>query len=235
MLKLLTFICVFLCGSGLFVVIVDPSLAYKLHRKFNSVGPELRSYYRETVAYHLRVDKNVPVGAHLFVGDSHVQGLCVPCVTRLGINFGIGADTTVGVAHRLAQYASVQRAQSVFLSVGVNDLKYRSVSELLQNYSALIDTLPEAADVFVNAVWPVNPNIDARWRAYPEKINRLNQQLERLCGERDNCRYFDVTNELKDSAGYLRVDLQVGDAIHLNHKGYSLVIAMLKKAYLGYQ
>ncbi len=212
-------------------VVVDPSLAMKVHRKLNPYGPELREYYHESVSYQRRADKTVLPNAHLFIGDSHIQSLCTSCIVDGAINFGIGRDTSLGVLKRLSFYHSVQTARSVFLSVGINDFKYRSVDEVGENYKRILEIIPRNVDVYVNAVWPVNPEIDARWKGYRERIDTLNSVLEQLCDSYPNCLYVDMTNELSDSDGYLRAAMQTGDGIHLNARGGREVIRILRDLY----
>ena len=229
---LLTTLLVLLTIS-LTLIIIDPDLARKIHRKFSPHGPELRSFYHEMVSYHSRIDKNIPAGAHLFVGDSTIQSLCTSCITPLAINFGIGRDTTAGVLNRLPQYTALQGARSLFLSIGINDFKFRKTDEIIRNYQDILFLVPPDTEVVVNAIWPVNPTIKKQWLGYPAQIETLNKELEKICSEQRNCHYFDITGHLKDENGFLKESLQAGDGIHLNKKGYAIVINELKKLYSG--
>lgn len=82
---------------------------------------ELTPHYHRMLEYHKRMDGNVLTGSVIFFGDSITQGLCVSAVASHSVNYGIGSDTTFGVLERLKYYRSINRADVVVISIGVND------------------------------------------------------------------------------------------------------------------
>ena len=67
-------------------------------------------FYRRMVASHVRQDAQIAPRSIYLIGDSHIQGLCPQ---GLGINYGIGSDTTEGTIARIGRYASLTNAAKV--------------------------------------------------------------------------------------------------------------------------
>ena len=60
------------------------------------------SRYAKILAYHKRIDSNIPDDAVIFIGDSITEGLAVSSISPVSVNYGIGSDTTLGVLQRLS-------------------------------------------------------------------------------------------------------------------------------------
>ena len=192
--------------------------------------PELSAHYHRMMQYHRHIDGSVLDGSVLFVGDSITQGLCVSAVADRAVNFGIGSDTTVGVLDRLPQYASLPRARSVVIAVGVNDLARRQNADILGNFTRILSSIPEHVRLIVSAVLPVDERADTGHRGYNSRIHELNAAVQKRCLSRINCSFFDSGNSLMDASGNLDGDYHVGDGVHLNPGGYAIWIDDLKKA-----
>ena len=50
-----------------------------------------------------------------------------------------------------------------------------------------------------------------------------------MCETKDKCTYIDVRNSLTDEFGQLRSEFQIGDGVHLNKNGYSVLIKNYSK------
>jgi len=190
--------------------------------------PELTAHYRTMLESHSKIDPHVPDGAVLFVGDSHIQGLCVSAVADRAVNYGISGDTTVGVLGRIDEYASIARARAVVLEVGVNDLRRRPNDRIIANYERIISKIPRDVRVVVSAVLPVDERVTDKYTN--RRIDQLNAGLKRLCGQRPNCRFVDVAGRLKGATGNLGSEYHTGDGLHLSHSGYRFWIDSLREA-----
>jgi hypothetical protein len=122
---------------------------------YPSKSSELTDHYHRMLEYHKRMDKNVPDGAVIFIGDSITQGLCVSAVAMPSVNYGIGSDTTFGVSQRLLDYQAVSRAGAVVIAIGINDLKYRSDNDIAENYRTILEQI-QTTPVIISAVLPVD-------------------------------------------------------------------------------
>jgi hypothetical protein len=125
-------------------------LLYVLHQKEEQT--EITDYLNRIFSYHIRMDGNIPDGAVIFIGDSLIQSLCVSAIACPSVNYGIGGDTTVGVLHRLPFYHSITRASVVVLSIGINDMKYRTNEEILSNYKIIINKIPHKVRIIFSAL-----------------------------------------------------------------------------------
>lgn len=209
------------------------SKPYWIERVREALGfpmPELTEYYRTLVDLQLRADAHVAPGAVLFFGASQVQGLCVTCIDARAVNYGIGGDTTAGVLERLSKYRSLETATAVFISVGFNDLRRRSIEAALANYEQVLQRIPATTPVIASAVFPVDDRIDDVKEVSNEAIRRLNDGVRSLCSARRGCRFLDPREQLIDTAGRLRADMHDGDGLHLNASGYKIWMAQIAGA-----
>lgn len=192
--------------------------------------PELTEFYYHMVAYHKRVDGNVPDGAVLCIGDSFIQSLAVTAISHGAVNFGIGGDTTVGVLERLHVYQSVNRASGIIIAIGGNDLTRRDPDEIIVNYRKILDSMPEHPGIIVNAMHPVDETCHHAEGRSNERIAQFNSKLKELCQNYSNVTYVDIADRLRDKqSGNLLRENHVGDGLHLSQAGYGIWIEEIKK------
>lgn len=188
--------------------------------------PELSHGFYESVGFHQKIDQNLPAGSILFIGDSHVQGLAVTAVTPLGVNFGIGHDTTLGVLHRLPLYSSVKETRAVVLAIGFNDLRRRNNAAIIKNISQILEQIPPGVPVLLCGIMPVDEE-PRNLAGYNARILLLNEQLAHLEALRSKTLFLNPTPILANKTGSLPSTLHSGDGIHLNSPGYERWIAAL--------
>jgi lysophospholipase L1-like esterase len=190
---------------------------------------ELTEHYHRMVKYHKLMDENVAAGSAVFIGDSHMQGLWVTGVTPLSVNYGIGGDTTFGVLRRISHYRSVERANLVVISIGLNDFEFRSADRILDNYREIVDSIPEAIPVIFCAVLPVNEKVRESMRGRNSLIQYLNAKLKEFCESSRRLHFVDIGPQLIDPDGNLTANFSDSGGVHLNHKGNDLWINHLKR------
>jgi lysophospholipase L1-like esterase len=213
--------------AGLAVAAARPEILRRLEKRLGLRDSRQQFFYSQNVAFHQRADACVPDGAVLFIGDSFIQGLCVTAVTKDGINYGIGGDTTEGLLARLPVYTSLSRARAVVFAIGDNDLRAgRTESDVLANYRKIMATMPKGLAVFFPSLTPCVDN--------PEhaSINRgvaaLNRGLKELCAAEPGCHFVDLNSSLSDERGGLRPEFAESDGVHLNGRGYQVCIEKLR-------
>lgn len=192
-------------------------------------------YYRELVV-QLAVDATVAPGAVVFLGDSITHDLDVTAVVRPAVNFGLGGDTTNGLLARLPLYRSITGARAIVLAIGVNDLRYRSPSDIEITYRKLLAALPPSSPVVLGAVLPVDEAVDGvRQRKWLRNatIRRLNDAIANLCIGRAGCVVADAGPALGDTRGDLAGDFHQADGWHLSPAGYRVWGEVLAKALTG--
>lgn len=187
-----------------------------------------QSHYQRMLQFHDWIDGSVPQDSVLFLGDSMIQGLCVSAVTSDGVNYGIGGDTVGGLLHRLDHYRSLSRCRAVVLQIGVNDLSAFTNSEIVRDYTRLLDVL--SLPVIVCGVLTVDERDRPPFADYNVRIRELNRDLEQLCHAHPQRLFVDSTSHLTDEAGQLTAANHVGDGVHLSPAGYQIWIGDLRDA-----
>jgi len=208
----------------LVAVLIKPDFISQVNRQLGAQPPEITKHFRSMVAFHSRIDKNLPPKSILFIGDSHIQGLAVSAISPNAVNYGIGKDTTVGVMQRLHYYKSIPASKSVVLAIGFNDLKRRENENILQNIEKILDYFPAKIDIILCAIHPVGENKHA---AYNERIKDLNKSLKKISMQYNNVTYLNSFNSALSSGKYLLPKYHLPDGIHLSKEGYSVWIAKL--------
>lgn len=193
----------------------------------DSYGSQL--LYQEMVAFHTRLDKNLPRNAMVFIGDSHIQGLAVTAVSPYSVNFGIGSDTTIGVLNRLPLYRSLETSRMIVLAIGFNDLNKRDDLEILENLDKILRFLPESKPVILLSLFPVN-ELNSRRSGYNGRIRALNFEYKILSENYENVNYLNAHAVLSDQQFGLSSAYDSGDGVHLNKAGYDEIISEIARA-----
>lgn len=194
-----------------------------------SSTPELSAYYDQITTFHFSIDRNVPEGASIFIGDSITQGLATSAIADSSVNYGIGRDTTLGVLNRITRYESLSRAGSVVIAIGVNDLHRRGDREIVSNYADILNSLPKNIPVVVSAILPVDERVEDI-SSKNKRILKVNDSIRELVSQHENVTFSDAGEDLRGADNNLKSDYHTGDGIHLNSEGYQIWIRELKLA-----
>lgn len=177
--------------------------------------------------------KDVPLYTDIvLIGDSYIQRWPEAIVlhNQNVLNLGVSADTTLGLLNRLRKKDYRVNTKKVIVLIGFNDLKYRSVNDILSNFRVLNELLilnlnVKSDNIAYVSVLPVSLN-----RIYlNKKIIDLNTAL-RAWLSTQNMDYINLYSiyrnklELQDESYY------VDDGIHLSEQGYEV----LKENLVGY-
>lgn len=210
-------------------IIFKPSFAYKIAIKLKlEPQNELVTHFMASMnAMHNRVDKNTPPQAVIFIGDSLIQGLSVSSIHPVAVNFGIGHDTVSGVTKRSSKYNSLKKASVILISVGINDLRYNSVSVVIARYKAMLQELNWVPNIFIHEVLPIDSRILGA--ALQGKVIAFNEGLFKLAKEFDDVKILKSSSKFINLNNDLKSSLHVGDGLHLNKNGYALWIQQLKQ------
>ncbi|MFT7304746.1 MAG: lysophospholipase L1-like esterase [Candidatus Azotimanducaceae bacterium] len=206
-----------LCLALLVLVVKDRYLA-----------PPDDNWHNRLHSFYLRYDQNVPNDSLVFLGDSHIQGMCTTCVSKSAINFGIGKDRTADVIRRVTSYQSVKTAKAVVLQVGHNDLKSDSNAKIVESYDLLLRALTGDQHILVVAQFPVGVQVE-----HFDQINvrkrQINEAVQNLCTLNKQCTMLDLTSSLTDKVGTLSSKYHLGDGVHLNKNSNALWIDSLRE------
>lgn len=214
------------------VALLRSETAENLWRRATGQPAIVRSSYFDAamLTHHLRADTSVPRGAVIFLGDSMVQGLATAAVAPLGVNYGIGGETTEGLLRRLPRYHSLARAAGIVIGSGVNDLSIPDESTTEANIARILDALPPGVPVVLSAILPLDSAARAGYASGNARIERVNARLRALAAVRARVRFADVPGNMRAPDGRLLARLHDGDGLHLNAAGYAKWIAALRMA-----
>ncbi len=225
-IKFIVTLCIVILHLLFFYVVSKSDFYLNLKNQYLGGGQEQRdNYYKTLLAFHLRQDRNIPKGSVVFFGASHVQGLAVSAVSPMAVNYGIGGDTSAGLLKRLPLYSSLPSAKLIYLSLGYNDLKYRSVDEALVSFRQILELMPSHTKVFLGAVPPVDESA-GKGIISNDMINELNAGLERLSKDYPSVAFLPTDKRLVEG-GTLAKEYHIGDGIHFNPVGYAIWIDSL--------
>lgn len=161
--------------------------------------------------------------ALVLLGDSLAAQLDAARIVPGAVNYGLGGDTVRILLWRLPLLRSVERARAAAMAVGVNDLKFRPVPTVAEDYRALLAAFPPALTLLVVSPLPVDERLVSA-RHSPglrnADLRALGAALRTLCAARPGCRFVDAWPVFLDSTtGGLRAALHEGDGIHLSADG----------------
>jgi lysophospholipase L1-like esterase len=219
---------VFMIHCFLIFILTKSDFLNKVYKKIDSTPDEVTPYYRELVSFHSRIDKNLPLGSVLIIGDSHIQGLAVSAISPLAVNYGIGNDTTVGVIQRLPLYKSIENSRAVVLSIGFNDLRRRDNAQIYKNIDKILEYFPPNKKVILCSINPVAES-NKSYSKYKQRIIDLNLSFSSLSDKYMNTTFLNSFYDLSYD-GYLRKDYQLADGVHLNKEGYEVLIKNIVEA-----
>jgi len=205
----------------------------RLQRRFaGSVSQtEFDNVYHRWAAAFARGDARARPGALVFLGDSIMRDLDTSSIARHTLNLAIPGETTSRLLKRIEEYRSVKTARGVVLGVGINDLFWRPVPEIVGNYREILASVPERVPVLLTAVLPVDERVQPIFRN--ADIRRLNGALREMCDARPGCRFMDPSPRMIDDTGNLRADDHEGDGIHLSNVGHEAYWKSMNAAVLA--
>lgn len=191
---------------------------------------EISDLYLYMISFHENSVEIVPQGSIIFIGDSITQGLYVTTVHPKSVNYGIGGDTSLGVLARLDTYQpALQNAAAIVVAIGVNDLTRRSGDELIENYTRILESLPNVP-IFISSILPVDESILGT-KGLNSQILMVNERLKQLASDYNNIEYIDNQNVLdEDRDGVLDAKFHTGDGIHLNAAGNAAWASVLRNS-----
>lgn len=191
--------------------------------------PEYSAHYHERRIFLRRRGNLLDESFGLVIGDSHIEGLPFELIDTHALNAGIGGDTTLRVLQRLSDYEPMKRWRYVVISVGFNDLKFRSISEVKRNYQGILERIGIDIPVYMIAVLPIDPLTVAAHHANKNgPILTLNAFLEAEASKRDNVTFVDLHALMSEDGLSMASHWHIGDGVHLNPDGQRIVIEQLR-------
>jgi len=175
----------------------------------------------------LEGDSAAPAGAFVLLGDSVFELFDTTRLRDRVLNFGIGGDTSSGLLSRIGRYRSLAKARAIALEIGINDLRFRSGQDVVANYRRILAALPKEPRIYLLGILPIDEAAFLATyggRVLNAEIAQINAAASELCRRRGNCVL------LRPFGAPLAAEYHIGDGVHLNQAGYSLLAAALASA-----
>lgn len=172
------------------------------------------------------------LAASVFIGDSRTEGLRLYTAlsssgARIYANKGLAVNTIYNNAFvhtddgditALQAVAGDPTYDSLYISLGINELGWDYIDVYIQKYSTLIQTLKEykpSADIYVQAILPVSEQKSSSDEIFTNaRVETFNKRISEMC-QSLGVNFLDVTEVFNEYGGVLPPDAS-GDGIHLN-------------------
>lgn len=173
-------------------------------------------------------------GAIVFLGNSLTDaGRWADIAPELPIlNRGISGDISFGVYARLDEIIR-HHPKSVFLMIGVNDLKRDIPTKyIINNYKKIVEKIRRESPrttIFLNSILPINESklAESFKSVNNEDVAILNQALADIARDNKNIEFVNLHGILADKDGQLKEEL-TPDGIHLEVVAYIGIVDYLK-------
>jgi len=178
-------------------------------------------YFDKTSQFDILPQKE---GAIVFIGDSLTDGVewSELFANSNIINRGINKVTTQGILEMVNSVAD-DSPSKIFFMAGTNDLDQSVEKETTKNnYKSIIEEIQKKSPdtkIYVQSILPINNELNGS-KVSSETIVDLNNYLENLSSEYDNCEFIDLYSHFQVD-GQMNTDY-TNDGTHLNGQGYLL-------------
>lgn len=187
----------------------------------NKIGKTKQSLFAKKLhAHYIRLARNIDDKSVVFIGSSSIQGMDVSKVSPNGINLGIGGENIMGLYQRLVDYPKLNRAATIVIAAGMNDICHNSEEEIKSKYNALLTRI-NSKNVIISSIQPSRR--DDLCPEVKSKIKTFNHFLESTCGTTPGCKYVNLAKTIRNDRDYYEID-----GLHLNEKGYKAWYSLIK-------
>jgi lysophospholipase L1-like esterase len=164
----------------------------------------------------------------VLAGDSIVRDLPDDLAPPNSINLGLGGLRTGDLPRVLVRYPSLNRASSLVVGIGINDLCIDGIEtgEFARRIGLLAPAMPDKTRIYWLSITPLAATARS-CGITPQMLKQANEEIAKSCAKLQTCHFVDVHASLADDAGYLRREFHDGDGIHLSHAGYERWVATL--------
>ncbi len=220
--KMKKFLIFSLLGNVLFLILfglIIRRLGGVKYLKYRMNSNSISAQYDHKKSLYQQLMSNK--GGIIFLGDSITEaGEWSELFDTTSIrNRGIAGDVSSALFERLDDVIGLS-PNKVFLMIGVNDLLFVSVEEVVKNYKAIVEKITTAVptcQLYLQSVLPINTEV----RNIPisnESIRSLNDAIQQIAKE-NKLQYLDIHSLLKDKQGNLKAQY-TQDGIHINGEAY---------------
>ena len=164
----------------------------------------------------------------LLFGASTIQGLDASQLRCPATNFGIGAETAEGLMQRLPRYRSVDRADTIILQTGLNNLLRGDTDTLRDTLQRIITEMSRHAHLLLV---PYQKMVRPKWdESQQRELDQWNDTQREICDAAPRCSNVPIDTINRVPERYLE-----SDGIHLNKAGYDVLLEAINRELHGRQ
>jgi lysophospholipase L1-like esterase len=188
--------------------------------------------FEKDIAAFEAADRTQPPQQHavLFIGSSTIRiwkSLPQDFPEIQVINRGFGGSQIADSTRFADRIAIPYHPSRIVMYAGDNDIAAgKSALRVLEDFQAFVkkihDALPDVPIDYVS----IKPSV-ARWK-YVDTIKQANQLIEQFARDQKNLEFVDIFPAMLSADGKPRPDLLRPDGLHMNAKGYAILISILK-------
>jgi lysophospholipase L1-like esterase len=185
------------------------------HMRFNS------DYYLEELKKYETENSSIDGIVTVFLGDSITYDFDISYFKDSNIlNRSIKGDTTLGILNRLDTNINNLNIDTLFLMIGVNDLKFRNDEEIISNIILIVQSIA-ARRIIIHSIIPLDES--RIW--FNKRIIIINSRLKQYCNN-NVFTFIDLHPDFINSNNGIKKEL-TRDGTHLNSEGYSIWYSLL--------
>lgn len=173
---------------------------------------------------------------YLFLGDSitdfydlekYYKGLPV-------VNSGVDGNLTNEILSNLNERVYQYNPSKVFLLIGTNDIQLGvAEKDIVENIQKILLNIREHrpyAELYLEAIYPVDEDMDGSKSRTNEEIMSINEKLEKFC-KKEKITFIDTFSLLcdPDSDEVVIKNDYTRDGLHLTDDGYKVITKEIKK------
>lgn len=133
-------------------------------------------------------------------------------------------STEISIAEAVAK----KKPAYMLVTLGVNGVSFMDETTFTKTYTALVNTIKQQSPdtkIILNSIYPIAV---ANYSGITnDLINTANTWVEKVAAD-TGVRYLDSASVIKDSTGAMPMDISNDKKLHMNEKGYELVIKYLR-------
>lgn len=212
---------------GLVLLPILTALACRFYYHQQAAADKSLFYQNSLDMMYQRQAQNLPAGAVLFFGDSHIQGLAVTAISPNAVNFGIGHQQLQRLAKHISNYPGLELAEKIVIGIGINDLLHAPQVQPDNAINQLVEALQCCRNkVALLSVLPVNekklqrPGLNKHIAAFNRRLKDAALQA--------GVNYVDYYTAFIGEGGELASHYDLGDGLHLSPAGYQVMIEQIK-------
>jgi lysophospholipase L1-like esterase len=183
---------------------------------------------------HGHMDRFVPSGATVFLGDSLTMSLATSALAPFAINYGIGGQRSDQLIKSMDLYGSMARAGTVVIAIGTNDLLQAQEEGIGSRYRAILEKIPPNVRVVMSSVPPIGDVWRRGRHMKASSVRDVVSVAEESCRSDSRCIFVDAYTTLTKDGTPLP-DVLDRDGVHLSPHGYELWMSELRIAIANVQ